>query len=169
MSSRNCKVQAPNSVASISSISAVKVGTQHRNFLVTQETVSPVFLPTPPEIAAGRIFVQPRVLLNEIMASRTLLAAMRLASANSFPTTVRSFQTSSRRLADTTPLPARKPVGAFRGGLVLPLHLWGPCSAIPLGTKKAYTWFSTLGSLVSSWEAQLQVRPSTITFSMNIR
>jgi len=29
----------------------------------------------------------------------------------------RSFQTSSRRLADTTPLPVRKPVGAFRGGL----------------------------------------------------
>lgn len=30
----------------------------------------------------------------------------------------RSFQTSSRIMADSSPLPARRPVGAFRGGLV---------------------------------------------------
>ncbi|KAH6899001.1 hypothetical protein B0T10DRAFT_474252 [Thelonectria olida] len=29
----------------------------------------------------------------------------------------RSFHTSARRMADATPLPARKPMGAFRGGL----------------------------------------------------
>ncbi|ORY65962.1 uncharacterized protein BCR38DRAFT_339974 [Pseudomassariella vexata] len=32
-------------------------------------------------------------------------------------TAARSFTTSSRRLAEVTALPTRKPVGAFRGGL----------------------------------------------------
>ncbi|KAF4974043.1 hypothetical protein FZEAL_9015 [Fusarium zealandicum] len=31
--------------------------------------------------------------------------------------TQRSFHTSARRMADAVPLPARKPMGAFRGGL----------------------------------------------------
>jgi len=56
------------------------------------------------------------------MASRSFApAAMRLVTS---PTVslraARGFQTSARRLQDATPLPARKPVGAFRGGLVAP-------------------------------------------------
>ncbi|CAK7207140.1 hypothetical protein SEUCBS139899_009948 [Sporothrix eucalyptigena] len=53
------------------------------------------------------------------MASKTMLfTAARAAMASPFLSTVpaRSFQTSARRLADA-PLQARKPVGAFRGGL----------------------------------------------------
>ncbi|KAH8602572.1 hypothetical protein B0O99DRAFT_647462 [Bisporella sp. PMI_857] len=54
------------------------------------------------------------------MASRILFPAMR--SVSSTPATIqlsRSFQTSSRRFAEAaTPLPVRKPVGAFRGGLL---------------------------------------------------
>ncbi|EPE04760.1 hypothetical protein F503_06309 [Ophiostoma piceae UAMH 11346] len=42
-----------------------------------------------------------------------LLRATRTSAAAA---ATRSFQTSARRLADA-PLPARKPVGAFRGGL----------------------------------------------------
>lgn len=54
------------------------------------------------------------------MASRILAPAFRAIST---PSTARSFQTSARRLADATPLPVRKPVGAFRGGLVCPAYL----------------------------------------------
>jgi outer membrane murein-binding lipoprotein Lpp len=43
-------------------------------------------------------------------ASRVLLGASRQMAA-------RTFHTSARRMADATPLPARKPMGAFRGGL----------------------------------------------------
>ncbi|CZR50604.1 uncharacterized protein PAC_00478 [Phialocephala subalpina] len=50
------------------------------------------------------------------MASRILSPAMRATPSAALRTT-RSFQTSTRRLADATPLPVRKPVGAFRGGL----------------------------------------------------
>ncbi|OAA62618.1 hypothetical protein SPI_04158 [Niveomyces insectorum RCEF 264] len=44
---------------------------------------------------------------------------LRAASAfSAAPAATRCFQTSVRRLADApAPLPARKPVGAFRGGL----------------------------------------------------
>ncbi|KAG0651114.1 hypothetical protein D0Z07_2419 [Hyphodiscus hymeniophilus] len=51
------------------------------------------------------------------MASRVLAQAMRTAAPPSATLrTARSFQTSSRMMADATPLPVRKPVGAFRGG-----------------------------------------------------
>ncbi|KAM5356223.1 hypothetical protein ACJ41O_002869 [Fusarium nematophilum] len=43
-------------------------------------------------------------------ASRVLLASSRALAQ-------RSFHTSARRMADAAPLPARKPMGAFRGGL----------------------------------------------------
>jgi len=60
------------------------------------------------------------------MASRILLPSMRLISSRSAALrTTRSFQSSSRRLADVAPLPVRKPVGAFRGGSV-PVHLRYP-------------------------------------------
>ncbi|KFA48536.1 hypothetical protein S40293_00268 [Stachybotrys chartarum IBT 40293] len=42
---------------------------------------------------------------------RTLLGAGKRALA------ARAFHTSTRRLADAAPLPARRPVGAFRSGL----------------------------------------------------
>ncbi|KAN0122201.1 hypothetical protein V8E51_000527 [Hyaloscypha variabilis] len=53
------------------------------------------------------------------MASRIFSPAMHaLASPSTAFRATRSFQTSSRRLADVAvPLPVRKPVGAFRGGL----------------------------------------------------
>ncbi|KAF5026765.1 hypothetical protein F66182_1119 [Fusarium sp. NRRL 66182] len=41
----------------------------------------------------------------------------RLLSSSSRALAARSFSTSARRMADATPLPARKPMGAFRGGL----------------------------------------------------
>ncbi|KAI9053726.1 hypothetical protein LZ554_002677 [Drepanopeziza brunnea f. sp. 'monogermtubi'] len=47
------------------------------------------------------------------MAFGILRPAMRQLSFAS----TRSFQSSARRLADVTPIPVRKPVGAFRGGL----------------------------------------------------
>merc|ERR1712098_609549 len=51
------------------------------------------------------------------MASRMLRPAVRLSSPSAALTT-RSFQTSTRRFAEVAaPLPVRKPVGAFRGGL----------------------------------------------------
>merc|ERR1712000_517011 len=51
------------------------------------------------------------------MATRMLRPAMRLSSPSAALTT-RSFQTSTRRFAEVAaPLPVRKPVGAFRGGL----------------------------------------------------
>ncbi len=54
------------------------------------------------------------------MASRTFAPGMRTLSNASFALrATRNFQTSSRRLIDATaaaPLPARKPIGAFRGG-----------------------------------------------------
>jgi len=52
------------------------------------------------------------------MASRALAPALRrLSSPGLSLRTARSFQSSSKRLADSTPLPAKKPIGAFRGGL----------------------------------------------------
>jgi hypothetical protein len=42
-------------------------------------------------------------------ASRAVLSGTRHA--------IRPFSTTARRFADATPLPPRKPVGAFRGGL----------------------------------------------------
>ncbi|KAL6357786.1 hypothetical protein LRP88_07962 [Fusarium phalaenopsidis] len=43
------------------------------------------------------------------LPSRVLLSSSRALAA-------RSFHTSARRMADAAPLPARKPMGAFRGG-----------------------------------------------------
>ncbi|KUI66135.1 hypothetical protein VM1G_01615 [Cytospora mali] len=53
------------------------------------------------------------------MAARLFTSSARaLASTNIAPGATRSFQTTARRLyADAAPLPARKPMGAFRGGL----------------------------------------------------
>ncbi|KAI1446858.1 hypothetical protein F5Y02DRAFT_416744 [Annulohypoxylon stygium] len=57
------------------------------------------------------------------MASRILLGGARSISATTAPlrAITRSFHATPRSLADATatatPLPARKPVGAFRGGL----------------------------------------------------
>ncbi|OCK77251.1 hypothetical protein K432DRAFT_384837 [Lepidopterella palustris CBS 459.81] len=53
------------------------------------------------------------------MASRTLLPAARafIRKGASNPTAQRSFQTSRRMQQEAVPLPAKKPVGAFRGGL----------------------------------------------------
>ncbi|KAJ4318264.1 hypothetical protein N0V84_006936 [Fusarium piperis] len=45
------------------------------------------------------------------LPSRVLLSSSNRALA------ARSFHTSARRMADAAPLPARKPMGAFRGGL----------------------------------------------------
>ncbi|CAK7268950.1 hypothetical protein SEPCBS119000_003320 [Sporothrix epigloea] len=50
------------------------------------------------------------------MLSRTA-ARTAAASLSASTPAARSFQTSARRLAEAAPLPARKPVGAFRGGL----------------------------------------------------
>ena len=52
------------------------------------------------------------------MASRTAAQAMRLVT--SARPAFRNFQTSARKLQDVSPLPARKPMGAFRSGLVAP-------------------------------------------------
>ncbi|KAM0340999.1 hypothetical protein ACHAPU_010231 [Fusarium lateritium] len=43
--------------------------------------------------------------------------ASRVLSSSSRALATRTFSTSARRMADVTPLPARKPLGAFRGGL----------------------------------------------------
>ncbi|KAI1381700.1 hypothetical protein F4677DRAFT_399411 [Hypoxylon crocopeplum] len=53
------------------------------------------------------------------MASRVLLGGARSAFAASVPIrAARNFHATPRTLADATaPLPTRKPVGAFRGGL----------------------------------------------------
>ncbi|CAK7223915.1 hypothetical protein SBRCBS47491_005370 [Sporothrix bragantina] len=55
------------------------------------------------------------------MASRTMLLRTVARAATASPlasaAAARSFQTSARRMAGAAPLPARKPVGAFRGGL----------------------------------------------------
>ncbi|KAL1892529.1 hypothetical protein Sste5346_007041 [Sporothrix stenoceras] len=53
------------------------------------------------------------------MASRTMLlrSVSRAAASPVAASPTRSFQTSARRFAEVAPLPARKPVGAFRGGL----------------------------------------------------
>lgn len=77
--------------------------------------------PTSATGSTRQIPARARIILNLIMASRILSAAMRLSSASApFRPATRSFQTSSRRYADAvaTPLPVRKPVGAFRGGSV---------------------------------------------------
>ncbi|OTA93541.1 hypothetical protein M434DRAFT_395582 [Hypoxylon sp. CO27-5] len=51
------------------------------------------------------------------MASGVLFRGARSVAAVA-PRTIRSFHATPRTLADATaPLPARKPVGAFRGGL----------------------------------------------------
>ncbi|KAF4965376.1 hypothetical protein FSARC_6834 [Fusarium sarcochroum] len=41
----------------------------------------------------------------------------RVLSSSSRALAARTFSTSARRMADAAPLPARKPMGAFRGGL----------------------------------------------------
>ena len=51
------------------------------------------------------------------MASRTAGQAMRLFTSRP---AARSFTTSARRLQEVSPLPARKPMGAFRSGSVKP-------------------------------------------------
>ncbi|RGP75472.1 lipo leucine-zipper domain-containing [Fusarium longipes] len=43
--------------------------------------------------------------------------ASRIFSSSSRALAGRTFSTSTRRMADVSPLPARKPLGAFRGGL----------------------------------------------------
>jgi hypothetical protein len=47
------------------------------------------------------------------MASRAFVPVLRALSSR---TSVRGFQSSARKLQDATPLPPRKPIGAFRGG-----------------------------------------------------
>ncbi|RMJ05282.1 hypothetical protein BHE90_015747 [Fusarium euwallaceae] len=44
------------------------------------------------------------------LPSRVFISSSRALAA-------RGFHTSARRMADAAPLPARKPMGAFRGGL----------------------------------------------------
>ncbi|KPM34190.1 hypothetical protein AK830_g12384 [Neonectria ditissima] len=44
-------------------------------------------------------------------------SASRVLSSGSRALAARSFHTTARRMADAAPLPARKPMGAFRGGL----------------------------------------------------
>ncbi|POR34253.1 Uncharacterized protein TPAR_05544 [Tolypocladium paradoxum] len=44
-------------------------------------------------------------------------AARILFTSGSRALAARTFHTSARRMADAAPLPARKPMGAFRGGL----------------------------------------------------
>ncbi|KIV80177.1 hypothetical protein PV11_07697 [Exophiala sideris] len=52
------------------------------------------------------------------MASRLLVPRLSAASrAPIVPFASRSFQTSSRRFAETVAVPVKRPVGAFRGGL----------------------------------------------------
>ncbi|KAI1660036.1 hypothetical protein F4813DRAFT_311262 [Daldinia decipiens] len=52
------------------------------------------------------------------MASRVLLGRLQSASMAATMRATRSFHATARTMADaTTPLPVRKPVGAFRGGL----------------------------------------------------
>ncbi|KAK0618335.1 hypothetical protein B0T17DRAFT_333944 [Bombardia bombarda] len=54
------------------------------------------------------------------MSSRIISAGLRALPVRSAATATRTFQTSAQRLntvAAAAPLPARKPVGAFRGGL----------------------------------------------------
>ncbi|KAI1477655.1 hypothetical protein F4774DRAFT_411630 [Daldinia eschscholtzii] len=52
------------------------------------------------------------------MASRVLLGRLQSASAAVPMRAARGFHATARTMADaTTPLPVRKPVGAFRGGL----------------------------------------------------
>ncbi|KAF4625794.1 hypothetical protein G7Y89_g12375 [Cudoniella acicularis] len=51
------------------------------------------------------------------MASRLLSPALRSRAFSTPVSALRSFHTSPRMFADATPLPIRKPVGAFRGGL----------------------------------------------------
>ncbi|KAL5347002.1 hypothetical protein V496_03594 [Pseudogymnoascus sp. VKM F-4515 (FW-2607)] len=52
------------------------------------------------------------------MASRAFAPALRrVATAAAAPRCARGFQTSARRAQAPIPLPERKPVGAFRGGL----------------------------------------------------
>ncbi|KAM3065990.1 hypothetical protein ACMFMG_009789 [Clarireedia jacksonii] len=68
------------------------------------------------------------------MASRILRPASRVFNANvpqraAFQ--ARNFQSSARRAADVTPLPVKKPVGAFRGGL---LGFFLGCSVAGFGT-----------------------------------
>ncbi|KAJ4272274.1 hypothetical protein NW762_000985 [Fusarium torreyae] len=41
----------------------------------------------------------------------------RILSSSSRALATRTFSTSARRMADAAPLPARRPMGAFRGGL----------------------------------------------------
>ncbi|KAM0563924.1 hypothetical protein ACHAPJ_000132 [Fusarium lateritium] len=43
--------------------------------------------------------------------------ASRILSSSSRALATRTFSTSARRMADAAPLPARRPMGAFRGGL----------------------------------------------------
>ncbi|RAL66889.1 hypothetical protein DID88_007671 [Monilinia fructigena] len=53
------------------------------------------------------------------MASRILTPASRMLRANGASAAARGFSTSVRRVAPVgdSPLPVRKPVGAFRGGM----------------------------------------------------
>ncbi|KAH6675698.1 hypothetical protein B0J14DRAFT_587095 [Halenospora varia] len=51
------------------------------------------------------------------MASRLLSPTLRMRPFSAPVSALRSFHSSPRTLADVTPLPVRKPVGAFRGGL----------------------------------------------------
>jgi hypothetical protein len=44
-------------------------------------------------------------------------ATTRILLSASRSLTARCFHTSARRMADASPLPARRPMGAFRGGL----------------------------------------------------
>ncbi|KAF7548571.1 hypothetical protein G7046_g8628 [Stylonectria norvegica] len=45
------------------------------------------------------------------------MALASILSRSSRVLAARSFTTSAPRMADATPLPARKPIGSFRGGL----------------------------------------------------
>ncbi|EEU48401.1 uncharacterized protein NECHADRAFT_74515 [Fusarium vanettenii 77-13-4] len=65
------------------------------------------------------------------LPSRVLLSSSRALAA-------RSFHTSARRMADAAPLPARKPMGAFRGGL--PVSLFGFLLGSFLSGSAAYSY-----------------------------
>ncbi|CAM1507243.1 Fc.00g068840.m01.CDS01 [Cosmosporella sp. VM-42] len=98
----------------------------------------------------------------------------RILSSSSRALVARSFHTSARRMADAAPLPARKPMGAFRGGLfgfLLGSFLSGGAAysyllkeykaANDLLTEDIYTLQASvtrLGNYVQGLEEKIQVK-----------
>lgn len=91
------------------------------------------------------------------MASRILTPASRMLRANGAPAAARCFSMSARRVAPVgdSPLPVRKPVGAFRGGWVGELFSLGSLGSGVWGEgegerereeySKKYKWTSADG------------------------